>query len=187
MLLKLHQRSKLAFIRIPGIKYGPGAFGSRDPVSQAITRTKSTTPLRVDLDSNASLCRCALRDVHSLTIRRILILTLYIALIYRLRRGRGRCNWVQLAKMLRASEWRETSKYVKITKRCNWVQLIGCNWQKCSEWRETSKYVKIAKRCHWVQLGAIGQVAKNIAKIHENTHLNCDSNLKMHEITHFKQ
>ena len=63
-----------------------GAIGSRDPVSQAITRTKSTTPLRVDLDSNAPLWY-ALRDVHSLTIRRILSLTLYLALIYRLRKG----------------------------------------------------------------------------------------------------
>ena len=51
-----------------------GAIDSQDPVSQTITTTKSTTPLRVDLDSNASLWY-ALRDVDSLTIRRILNLT----------------------------------------------------------------------------------------------------------------
>ena len=50
------------------------AIGSRDPVSQAITTTKSTTPLLVDLDSNASLWY-ALRDFLSLTIRRIVTLT----------------------------------------------------------------------------------------------------------------
>ena len=72
-----------------------GAIDSQDPVRQPITTTKSTTPLRVDLDSNASLWY-ALRDVDSLTIRRILTLTLYLALIYRLRRGCGRCNLVQL-------------------------------------------------------------------------------------------
>ena len=77
-----------------------GAIDSQDPVRQTITTTKSTIPLRVDLDSNASLWY-AFRDVDSLTIRRILTLTLYRALIYRLRRGRGRCNWVQLAKLLR--------------------------------------------------------------------------------------
>ena len=118
MLLKWYHRSKLALYTLLQHKIWIGcnwvqlgAIGSQDPVWQTITTTKSTTPLRVDLDSNASLWY-ALRDVHSLTIRCILTLTLYLALIYRLRRGRGRCNWVQLAKLLRIllKTWKYTFK-----------------------------------------------------------------------------
>ena len=104
-----------------------GAIVSHDPVRQAITMTESTTPLNVDPDSNASLWY-ALREVDSLTIRRILTLTLYRTLIYNLRRGRGRCNWVQFTKMLRMT-WN-----VEICENHKKVQLGGCNWQKCSEY-----------------------------------------------------
>ena len=147
MLLKWHHSFKLALYTFSqhriwlGCNWVQLAHETRSHRQSLGLSPRSTTPLRVDLDSNASLWY-AVRDVDSLTIRRILTLTLYLALIYRLRRGRGRCNWVQLTK---CSECRETLKYVNITKRCNWVHLAKLLRILLKTWKYTFNCVSKLK------------------------------------------